>query len=116
MKLVQRFPGKPSRSYLEVVFPRDVPVELPADFPEHEVANLLSWGWEVVQEYGVFPTPNLRPKDGDPDTTPILVDSKTEPPVVHEEIKTEPPPPVAEHKTEKPLEFHRNPAVVNRKK
>ena len=103
MKMVQHSKLKPSRVYLGVVFPCGVPVELPSDFPEAEVATLLSNGWQVVSE----PTPNLRPKD-DPDTTP--------PPVLHEEIKTEPPPPVEETKTEKPLEFHRNPAVVSRKK
>ena len=111
MKLVQHSKLKPSRVYLGVVFPCGVPVELPPSFPEAEVATLLSNGWEIVPE----PTPNLRPKD-DPDTTPILVDSKTEPPVLHEEIKTEPPPPVEETKTDKPAEFHRNQAIVNRKK
>ena len=108
-----------------VQFPRNREVELPADWPffETSVENLEAWGFTIIHD----PTPNLRPKD-DPDTTPILVDGKavpppgikehkieTPPPVLHEADSTEPPPPVAESKTDMPLEFHRNPAVVNRK-
>ena len=95
-----------------VQFPRNREVELPADWPffETSVENLEAWGFTIIHD----PTPNLRPKD-DPDTTPILVDA-TVAPESHEQIKTEPPPQVEETKTDKPAEFHRNPAIVNRKK
>ena len=108
MKFVQH--ARVKRILEGINFPLGVPVEVPGDFPI-QASDMVAMGFTVVHD----PTPNLRPKDV-PDTTPILVDSKTEPPVLHEEIKTEPPPPVEETKTDKPAEFHRNPAIVNRKK
>ena len=130
MKLVNL---KRTATYLGVRFPKGVPVELPADFPEDQAATLIAWGWTEVFE----PTPNLRPADGGPvidpsDPNPIRTTatppptakehkltgaSQTVPPTLDETTKTDSPVvDVEETKTAKPLEFHRNPAVVNRKK
>lgn len=57
MKLVQHL--SPKRIYLGVFFPHGVPVELPKDFPQHEVGTLLSWGWSVVEE--TEPEPDQEP-------------------------------------------------------
>jgi len=100
MKFVQN--ARVKRIIEGINFPLGVPVEVPDGYPIR-AEDMVAMGFTIVAPVG------------DPDTTPILVDSKTEPPVVHEEIKTEPPPPVEETKTDMPLEFHRNPAVVNRK-
>lgn len=48
MKLVQNMNTR--RHYGGVEFPKGVPVELPADFPEQKVRALLAWGWEKVEE------------------------------------------------------------------
>ena len=121
MKMVQHSKLKPSRVYLGVVFPCGVPVELPPSFPEAEVSTLLSNGWQIVPE----PTPNLRPVDGgpvldpidpNPIPTPKAVEVTAAVPVVETTTTESPVVDVEETKTTKPLEFHRNPAVVNRKK
>lgn len=118
MKLVNL---KRTATYLGVRFPKGVPVELPADFPEDQAATLIAWGWTEV----LAPTPNLRPVDGgpvldpidpNPIPTPKAVEVTAAVPVVETTTTGSPVVDVEETKTTKPLEFHRNPAVVNRKK